>query len=373
MACMAMLATVSLTMTWLSHTGGPLWAMYVCLTLVGVTRAFQQPSKAALLPLIVPRTRFTNAVTWSTGGFHLAAILGPALGGLLIAWTGRAWIVYFLDAVLACLFLSALWRISTPHQQRMQSEPGWQALVVGLRFVYLTRVMFAALTLDMFAVLLGGATTLLPVYAEDILRVGPSGFGWMRAMPALGALLMSFVIAHLPPMQKAGRALLWSVVGFGVATVVFGVSRNFGLSLLTLFLIGAVDNISVVIRHTLVQMLTPDEMRGRVSAVNSMFIGASNELGGFESGLVAEYTSPTFSVVSGGIGTLIVVTAVALRFPELVIYGPLTGQPRALAEHATRRVATPPPTGQATDEPALPRATPHKSARLIGTDSGSEQ
>lgn len=325
LVCMAAMTTVSATMTWISYTRGPIWGMYACLGLVGMIRAFQQPAKAAIVPLIVPREKFANAVTWSTGGFHLASIGGPALAGGVIAWAGHAWTVYLLDATCAASFMVLLWRMRVPPQQRAESEPGWAALAVGLRYVYQTKVMFAALALDMVAVLLGGATALIPIFADDILKVDAVGYGWLRAMPAIGALLMAFALAALPPIQKAGRALLWSVVGFGLATIVFGVSTHFALSLAALFMIGALDNISVVIRHTLVQTLTPDAMRGRVSAVNSLFIGASNELGGFESGMVAHYFGPVLSVVTGGVGTLIVVGLTALGYPELRRYGRLGG------------------------------------------------
>jgi hypothetical protein len=211
--------------------------------------------------------------------------------------------------------------------------PSLAVLAAGLSFVWRSKVMLAAITLDMFAVLLGGVTSLLPVYAKEILRVGPAGFGWMRAAPGIGAVCMSFVMAHRPPMARAGRALLLAVAGFGAVTIVFGLSRVFALSLAMLLLAGALDMISVVIRHTLVQLLTPDEMRGRVSAVNGMFIGISNELGEFESGMVAHAFDrsddrsfgPTVSAVSGGIGTLVVVAAVALIWPALRNYGRLDG------------------------------------------------
>jgi len=181
------------------------------------------------------------------------------------------------------------------------------------------------MSLDMFAVLFGGAVALLPVYAKDILGVGPAGFGALRAAPSLGAITMALLMTHLPPLKRSGRALLWSVAGFGLATIVFGLSRNFWLSLAMLFLTGAFDNISVVIRHTLATILTPDEMRGRVSAVNGMFISASNELGSFESGSVAALFSPIFSVVSGGVGALVVVTMVAFSSPKLRRFGRLDG------------------------------------------------
>jgi MFS family permease len=196
-------------------------------------------------------------------------------------------------------------------------------LAAGFRFVWSHPLILGALSLDLFAVLLGGAVTLLPVYAEDILKVGPSGLGWLRTAPAIGALLMAILLAHRKPLAQAGTAMLLSVAGFGVATIVFGASRNFTLSVLMLLLTGALDNISVVIRHTLVQTKTPDHLRGRVSAVNSLFIGASNELGGFESGLVAHYFGPVVSVVSGGIGTILVVICTALAIPELRRYGKL--------------------------------------------------
>ena len=192
-----------------------------------------------------------------------------------------------------------------------------------MNFVWHNKVIFAAIALDMFAVLLGGATALLPIFAKDILQVGPTGLGWLRAAPAIGALLMAVTLAHLPPMKRAGIALFWSVIGFGAVTIIFGLSRSFGLSLLMLALSGAFDNISVVIRHTLVQLRTPDELRGRVSAVNSVFIGTSNELGSFESGLAAALFGPTLAVVGGGIGTIIVVLLITLLLPELRRLGPL--------------------------------------------------
>jgi MFS family permease len=201
-----------------------------------------------------------------------------------------------------------------------------EGLIAGLKFVWHSKVMVASITLDLFAVLLGGAVTLLPIYAKDILQVGPTGLGWMRAAPSVGAVLMALYIAHRPPMQKAGGTLLLSVGGFGIATIVFGLSRSFWLSMVMLMLIGAFDSISVIIRHTLVQMLTPDEMRGRVSAINSLFIGTSNELGGYESGVVAEYFGTVFSVVSGGLGTLIVVLIVGIVWPQLRKYGALVAE-----------------------------------------------
>ncbi|MDB6110446.1 MAG: major facilitator superfamily 1, partial [Pedosphaera sp.] len=195
--------------------------------------------------------------------------------------------------------------------------------IAGLRFVYRTKIVLGSITLDMFAVLLGGATAMLPVFSKDILHVGPSGLGLLQAALPFGSLLMAVVLVHRPPLQKAGRTLLWAVVIFGLATIGFGISHSFWLSFAMLFLCGASDYISVVVRHTLVQLLTPDEMRGRVSAVNSLFIGTSNQMGEFESGFVANWSGPIFAVVSGGVGTILVVVATAIVWPEIRKYGRL--------------------------------------------------
>lgn len=329
--CLALLITSSIGLALLSATQGDVRWMYVFLVLTGIARAFQQPTKASFLPQIVPRERFNNAVTWSTGGFHLASVVGPGVGGVVIWLTRSAMPVYALDAGATLVFLLLLIGVPYRRQALSTGEISLRTLLAGLRFVYHTKTILAAITLDMFAVLLGGATMLFPVYAQDILHVGPTGLGLMRAAPAIGALAMSFVLAYRPPIRRAGPALLWSVAGFGAATILFGVSRSFPLSLGMLFLTGAFDNISVVIRHTLVQMQTPDAMRGRVSAVNSLFIGASNELGGFESGAVAALTSPTISVVAGGLGTLAVVSTAAALWPEIRRYGRLDGTPEPVA------------------------------------------
>ena len=213
-----------------------------------------------------------------------------------------------------------------PHLRpppRKTETASLKTLMAGIRFVRIDQIILATITLDLFAVLLGGATYLLPIYARDVLHVGAVGFGWMRAAPAIGALSMGVLVAHLPPMKKAGKNLLWAVTGFGLATIVFGLSKSLTLSLIMLFLTGAFDNISVVVRHTLVQVLTPDAMRGRVSAVNNVFIGASNELGGFESGLTAQLFGPIWSVVAGGIGTILVVLAVNAIWPQVRRFGSL--------------------------------------------------
>ena len=326
MIAMLSIASGSLALCWVSLTAGDIGWMYLALLLSGVARAFLQPAKASLLPHIVPREAFGNAVTWNMSGFQLAAILGPAAGGQIIGYSRVAWPVYLIDAASTFIFFLLLAMVHVPRHAATASASTRRALLAGFRFVVSNKIILAAITLDMFAVLLGGAVALLPVYAEDILQVGAKGLGWLRTAPAVGALVFSFVLAHRPPLEHAGKTLLWVVAGFGLATIVFGVSNSYSLSLAMLFLTGAFDIVSVVIRHTLVQLLTPDEMRGRVSAINSVFIGASNELGAFESGLVAQLFTPVVSVVSGGVGTLVVVLIVASLWPELRRYGRLQGE-----------------------------------------------
>ena len=333
MCAVAAAALWSAGLAYCSATSAPVGWMYLMLLFIGVARTFMQPARAAFLPQIVPREVFSNAVTWNSTGFQLSSVVGPALAGVLIAWLRNGAWVYGLTAGMAVVNCVCLAMIRSRPFVPSREPPSLKTLAAGLSFVWRTKVMLGAITLDMFAVLLGGVTALLPVYQEDILNVDPTGFGWMRAAPGIGAVCMSFFMAHRAPLERAGRALLCSVAGFGLITIVFGVSRVFALSLAMLFLLGALDMISVVIRHTLVQLLTPDDMRGRVSAVNGMFIGISNELGEFESGMVAHVFDrsddksfgPTVSAVSGGIGTLVVVAAVALIWPQLRDYGRLDG------------------------------------------------
>ena len=319
----AMLATGSLGLALVSLFHGPIPFIYLCIGLAGVGNAFSFPARWALLPQLVPAKDFNNAVTWRSSGWQVAAAIGPALGGGVLA-LGRGAAPAYLGDVFACLcviFLVSL--IRAPRHTRPEEPLSWSALIAGWRFVRKTELILATITLDMFAVLLGGAVTLLPVYAKTILNVGPTGLGCLRAAPSVGALLMAIVLAHRPPMRRAGRALLWSVAGFGAATIVFGLSRNLWLSLAMLFVTGALDNVSVVVRATLVQVLTPDSLRGRVSAVNSIFIGLSNELGGFESGVAARYLGAVRAVVLGGVGTLVVVFGTTLRWPSMVRLGSL--------------------------------------------------
>lgn len=332
LASMSLLLICSLGLMFVSMTHAPLWLMYLCLFFIGVSRAFMQPAKSALMPQLVPRELFSNAVTWNSSAFQFAAITGPAAAGFLIAALGGAWVVYLLDALGIAFFLLTLLMMRPRPVVRTREPVTLRSLAAGFGFVWRTKTVLAAITLDMFAVLLGGATALIPVFAsKDILNVGPAGLGWLNAAPAVGAILMSVWLAHRPPIKRAGPALLWSVVGFGAVTIVFGFSRWYWLSLLALFLTGLFDMISVVIRHTLVQIMAPDEMRGRVSAVNGIFIGLSNELGAFESGAVAKTFErqndpafgPTMAVITGGLGTVAVVALVAVLMPQIRKFGRL--------------------------------------------------
>jgi len=299
----------TITMFWIIFAGG-------------VFSTFSRPARSAILPHIVPQSAFTNAVTWSAFIFEFSSVAGPAVAGFIIALISPA-AVYVIATVLYILFLIFLLIMRYNPKAHEKHVHERRELLAGLKFVWREKVILASLTLDLFAVLLGGAVYLMPIYAQEILHVGPVGFGWLRAAPAIGAFSMAMLLVHRAPLQRPGRALLWAVSAFGIATIVFGLSRSFTLSMIALILTGAFDNISVVIRHSLIQILTPDSKRGRVSAVNSVFIGASNELGGFESGVTAALWGPVKSVVIGGIGTLIVVASIALLWPQLRSLGPL--------------------------------------------------
>ncbi|HTI14442.1 MAG TPA: MFS transporter [Dictyobacter sp.] len=321
---LAVLALGSLVLTWLSYVQGSIWLIYGCLLVMGTAEAFNNPASSTMLPLLVPDDVFENAATWSSSSWQLASMLGPGLGGLLIALTGNGTAIYALNVVTALVFVVLMACI---HIQRKQIQAGeqttWRSVIEGLSFLRRTQVMLAAITLDLFAVLLGGATTLLPIFASSILHVGPVGLGWLRAAPSFGAIVVALFLAHRPPFQKAGRTLLLAVAGFGIATIAFGFSRNIWLSFVMLLLLGGLDNISVVIRNTLALTRTPDEMRGRVAAVNGLFVNASNQLGGFESGVTAQFFGPVLSVVGGGIGTILVVLFVSLIWPEMRRLGTL--------------------------------------------------
>jgi MFS family permease len=315
------LASIGLAIA--SYLNAHVALIYSCLFVSSCARTFLWPASSAFMPQLVSKELFPRAVTWNTGSFHLSSVIGPAIGGAIIAFTHSATPVYIFEAVAFSICATMVWLLHATHTVLQKEPMTIRSLIVGFEFVFSNKIILATITLDLFAVLLGGATALLPVFAKDILKVGPEGLGILQAALPIGSFICSAFLAHLPPFERAGRTLLWAVAGFGIATIVFGLSRNFPLSVAMLVVCGITDNISVVVRHTLVQLLTPDEKRGRVSAVNSLFIGTSNELGGFESGAVAQLFTPTISVVAGGIGTILVALWVGAQWPQLKRYGRL--------------------------------------------------
>jgi MFS family permease len=291
--------------------------LFLLLLALATVRILIWPARSSLPPLLLPAAALGNAVTWSASTFEIATMVGPAIGGFLVAWGGFH-SVYGLSVGLEIAFLVLLRRIRyfTPPAPATGRRT-WRDLLGGAEFIWKRPVILGAGTLDLFAVLLGGATALLPVYAADILHVGPIGLGWLRAAPSIGAFLMAMWLAHRAPLARPGLALAWTVAGFGAAIVVFGLSSWFWLSFVALFFTGAFDNVSVVIRQSLVQLLTPDHLRGRVTAVNQMFIGSSNELGALRAGLMAALLGPVAAVVWGGLGTVAVAATVARAVPAL--------------------------------------------------------
>lgn len=291
--------------------------IYLVVALTGIVRAFLYPSAVALMAQLVPRHLYTNSSTWNSTVWHVAAISGPAIGGLVYGFFNVhvAYLTVILFVVIALTLLLFVKR--TPAPQDQPDEKILQRLVSGLRFVFRNQVLLGTMSLDMFAVLFGGAVAMLPIFAGEILFVGPQGLGFLRAAPMAGAVIMSFILAYRPPAERAGKWLLVAVAGFGISIILFAVSRNFYLSLFLLLLSGLFDNISVIIRATALQLITPDEMRGRVAAVNSIFIGSSNELGSFESGVAARLMGLVPSVVFGGSMTLVIVGIIARKAPLL--------------------------------------------------------
>lgn len=292
-----------------------LYTIYALVFLGGLVRAFIGPTIFSLIALIVPKKIYPNAATWSSSTWQVASVVGPALAGFSISWIGVHWslCVIFGFSVLALVFLSQISR--KPILNPKLGEPIFQSLKDGLQFVFNTKSVFGALTLDMIAVLFGGAVALLPIYAQDILKVGSEGFGVLRAAPAVGASLTMLASTRFPLHRNAGKKLLTVVFAFGVCIVVFGLSKSFWLSVIALFVSGAVDGISMIIRQTILQLKTPDNMRGRVASVNSIFVGSSNELGAFESGLTAKLMGTVTAVVFGGAMTILTATTTAFISP----------------------------------------------------------
>jgi MFS family permease len=313
----SLLAVCAFGLGWLSYTQGSLVLIYIFLLGIGVGRAFHEPASSTLIPQTVPAEKYSNAAMWNSGIWQVASISGPTIAGLYVGFFKSVSLIYIFDGFAALIFCVLLIFIKGKPIALARKADTLDSLREGLQFMGRTRIILAAITLDMFAVLFGGAVALLPIFATDILKVGADGLGVLRAAPSVGAVLMALSLTQFPPMKKAGQTLLIVVAGFGIATIIFGLSKSFYLSVFMLAVMGCLDNVSVVIRGTLLLTHTPDEMRGRVSAVNNVFIGISNELGGFESGLVAGLIGPVAAVVVGGIGTLIVVLVTTEYFPEL--------------------------------------------------------
>jgi MFS family permease len=291
--------------------------IYACLFLIQMARALQGPARQAMVPQIVPAHALSNAIAWHTSAFEIASVTGPALAGILVAAAGsRA--VYLIQVGCAGLTLASVWMMRYRGEGKRADAPReGQPLLEGLRFVRRSRLVLPAISLDLFAVLFGGATALLPIFAVDILHAGARGLGWLRAASSIGAILMAFLQAHPGPFRRSGLVLLWSVAGFGASTGVFGFSRSLWLSFAMLMAVGALDNVSVVLRQSLVQKKTPDAVRGRVLAVNSIFISCSNQLGAVESGWTAAWFGAVPSVVGGGLATVLIVAAFAAGSREL--------------------------------------------------------
>lgn len=298
--------------------------IYAVLILIGVVRSFNSTASRSILTQLVPEVHFPNAVAWNATIFQAATILGPSFGGFVYAAAHGPSAVYAIAMVIAIAATISSFKIRPETNARIRERMSLRTLFAGLHFIWTRKLILGAISLDLFAVLLGGAVALLPVYAREILNTGPWGLGLLRTAPGVGAAIMAMLVAHRPLRGRSGPTLLWAVAGFGVFTIVFGLSRNLIVSLIALLLLGASDMISVIIRATLTQLATPDEMRGRVTAVDMIFIGTSNEFGQFESGVTAQWFGTVPAVVLGGVGTLIVIALWAWLFPELRHAGPLT-------------------------------------------------
>ena len=292
--------------------------IYIMIFFIGITRGFYSPTAFALMAQIIPKEHYTNSSTWNSGSWQIASIMGPAVGGLLYAFSGITAcflvIVIFLALALGCI----LFFVKNYPAYFVPKENIFKSLSEGIQFVFKSRMILGALSLDMFSVFFGGAVALMPIFAHDILKVGAEGLGFMRAAPAFGAVITMFILAKYPPMNKPWRNLLLAVAGFGISIICFGLSRNFYLTLLCLFFEGAFDSVSVIIRSTILQILTPEEMRGRVSAVNGIFINSSNEIGAFESGATARLMGTIPSVIFGGSMTILIVIFTYFKTKRLV-------------------------------------------------------
>ncbi len=324
--CYGLQAVSTMGLLWFSLSGiTRVWPIYAVLLLIGLGRAFSGPAASALLPSLVPKEHFVNAITWGATIFQIANIAGPAVGGLLftLALTGAAvrWngapIVYLFTLITLVAFLVLVGAMRTRPVRLVKKAFNLDTMLAGFHYVWQAKLLLGSISLDLFAVLLGGATALLPIFATDILHAGPRGLGLLRAMPSVGALAVSLVMTVRPIKHRAGRLMLVCVAIFGAATVVFGLSHTMWISMAALLVVGASDMVSVVVRSSILQLATPPEMRGRVSAVNWLFIGASNEFGEFESGVTAHWWGAVRAVVVGGIGSMVVTGCASILFPAL--------------------------------------------------------
>lgn len=317
--CSAILAIV--TSNEVLQVLGQTWViliMYGVIFCVGIARGFYSPTAFSLMAQIIPKEHYTNSSTWNSGSWQTASIMGPAVGGLLYAFSGITACFVVIVCFIALALFCIKFFVKNYPSTFIPKENIFKSLSEGIRFVFKSRMILGALSLDMFSVFFGGAVALMPIFAHDILKVGAEGLGFMRAAPALGAVITMFILAKYPPMNKPWRNLLLAVAGFGISIICFGLSRNFYLSLLCLFFEGAFDSVSVIIRSTILQILTPEEMRGRVSAVNGIFINSSNEIGAFESGASAKLMGTIPSVLFGGSMTLLIVLFTYFKTKRLV-------------------------------------------------------
>ncbi len=318
MACYASFAMCSAMLFLLAERGiSSVYPIYGVVMLLGIIRSFNFPAARAILPQIVPEIHFSNAVAWSSSIFQTATILGPTFGGLLYAFFRGPEFVYAAAMLTGIAATLAMTRVKAREKARPREPMSLQTVLAGLHYIWQEKLILGTISLDLFAVLLGGAVALLPVYARTILHTGPWGLGLLRSAPGVGAAAMAVLLAHRPVQRRAGPIMLACVAGFGIFTIVFGLSRSLILSLISLLLVGACDMVSVVIRAILVQIRTPDAMRGRVNAVDMIFIGASNQLGEFESGVTAHWFGTVPAVILGGVGTLAIIALWTWLFPEL--------------------------------------------------------
>jgi MFS family permease len=309
--CSALLLAISV------HGSHTVYPIYLVSALVGIVRCFNAPASRAILPLLVPEEHFSSAFAWGATIMQIATVLGPAAGGVIYALFRGPAAVYVGAMLTAATAAVSMLGVKPQFRARPREAFSWKTVLAGMHYIWQEKLVLGSISLDMFAVLLGGAPWLLPAFARDILHTGPWGLGLLRSGQAIGGTAMAVLLAYRPLRGKVGVKMLWCVAGFGVSTILFGISHNLALSMIALILVGATDMVSVVVRGVLIQLATPNEMRGRVNAVDMIFIGTSNELGGFESGVTGQWLGIVVAVVVGGIGSLVVTAGWTALFPEI--------------------------------------------------------